>query len=76
MDAEDDEEDSVSDCNYQQTRRWGASAGTDGRFLGRCVSWRLGGPGVGATHPPDSQSLRPEHHPTQNLFPFMETVFH
>lgn len=31
-----------------------------------------GGPGVGG-HPPDSQSL---HHPTQNLFPFMEAVFH
>lgn len=34
VDAEDDEEDSGSDCNYQQTRRWGGSAGTDGRFLG------------------------------------------
>lgn len=34
VDTEDDEEDSVSDCNYHQTRRWGASAGTDGRFLG------------------------------------------
>lgn len=31
----------------------------------------------GRGHPPDSQSLlRPEHHPTRNLFPFMETVFH
>lgn len=34
VDAEDDdEEDSVSDCNYHQARRWGASAGTDGRFF-------------------------------------------
>lgn len=34
VNSEDDEEDSLSGCNCHQTRRWGASAGTDGRFLG------------------------------------------
>lgn len=76
MDTEDDEQDGVSDCAI--TTRLDGEGPPQGWMFAFWVDVFPGDWGSrGRGHPPDSQSLlSPEHHPTQHLFPFMETALH